>query len=319
VTARRPTDSGDDEVTTVDVRGVDVARMLPKLDDGPGPARRIASARNAAMVASIVGRALAESMPTDELDVAETAPREVPRPEPRRVARRIGVFAAAIVATTVGAAAAAAWIVTRPPAMPRVASAPEPREEPAAPRVRTIAPRVESIAPQAEPEPAAAPPPPPPDLDLPAESAPPRARHAAARPAEDAPPADAPVEDVLAVANQRRKAKRWRDAAELYERVRTSYPRTDAAIVATVAAAALHLDHLDDAAGARRRFDAALRLAPSGPLAEEASWGLVECARALDDLAGERAALRAFLAGHADSPNAPAARQRLAELEREAP
>jgi tetratricopeptide (TPR) repeat protein len=133
--------------------------------------------------------------------------------------------------------------------------------------------------------------------------------------AERAPlPPDAPVEDVVALANQRRKEKRWRAADSLYERVMRESAGTDAAAIATVASAALHLDHLADPAGALRRFQKALRLRPGGPLAEEARWGLAETHRALGDDAAERAALRGFLSAHPRSVNAARARQRLAEL-----
>jgi tetratricopeptide (TPR) repeat protein len=127
-------------------------------------------------------------------------------------------------------------------------------------------------------------------------------------------PPDAPVEDIVALANQRRKEKRWRAAEELYERARRDHAGTDAATIATVASASLHLDHLADPAGALVRFRRALRLRPDGPLAEEARWGLAETHRALGDDAAERAALRSFLSAHPVSVNAARARQRLAEL-----
>ena len=127
-------------------------------------------------------------------------------------------------------------------------------------------------------------------------------------------PADAPVEDIVALANQQRKEKRWRAAEALYERVMRDHARTDAAAIATVASASLHLDHLADPAGALRRFRQALRLRPDGPLAEEARWGLAETHRALGDVEAERAALDRFLSAHPRSVNAARARQRLAEL-----
>jgi tetratricopeptide (TPR) repeat protein len=127
-------------------------------------------------------------------------------------------------------------------------------------------------------------------------------------------PADAPVEDIVALANQQRKEKRWRAAEALYERVMRDHARTDAAAIATVASASLHLDHLADPAGALRRFRQALRLRPDGPLAEEARWGLAETYRALGDVEEERAALDRFLSAHPRSVNAARARQRLTEL-----
>jgi hypothetical protein len=127
-------------------------------------------------------------------------------------------------------------------------------------------------------------------------------------------PSDAPVGDIVSLANQRRKDKRWRAAEALYERAMRDHAGTDAAAIATVASASLHLDHLDDPAGALRRFHRALRLRPDGPVAEEARWGLAETHRALGDDAAERAALRAFLSAHPRSVNAALARRRLAQL-----
>lgn len=127
-------------------------------------------------------------------------------------------------------------------------------------------------------------------------------------------PADAPVEDIVALANQQRKEKRWRAAEALYERVMRDHAHTDAAAIATVASASLHLDHLADPAGALRRFRKALRLRPDGPLAQEARWGLAETHRALGDVEAERAALEHFLSAHPRSVNAARARQRLTEL-----
>jgi hypothetical protein len=270
----------------------DLQRMFPGIDDDPGPARRLSSAKAAAMTKSIVQQALAGEEPAP---VAEA-------PVVTKRGRRIAILAAAIVFGTVGVATGAAWFARTRAEVPAISPAVEEMPRPSPPPRAPVAPPAPVVIDEPAP------------LDLPAETAPPRRRVTPPPPPSDELPADAPVEDVLALANQRRKAKRWRDAAELYERVRTAYRGTDAAIVATIAAAGLHLDHLDDAAGARRRYEAALQLAPRGPLAEEARWGLVECARANADADAERDALRAFLAHHADSPNARAARARLAEL-----
>ena len=148
----------------------------------------------------------------------------------------------------------------------------------------------------------------PPEPDMPRQTAPARRDPVVVL------PADAPVEDIVALANQQRKEKRWRAAEALYERVMRDHARTDAAAIATVASASLHLDHLADPAGALRRFRQALRLRPDGPLAEEARWGLAETHRALGDVEAESAALEGFLAAHPRSVNAARARQRLTEL-----
>jgi hypothetical protein len=82
-------------------------------------------------------------------------------------------------------------------------------------------------------------------------------------------------------------------------------------MVAEIASAALHLQHLGDPAGALGTFRRTLLARPTGPLAEEARWGIVESHRALGDTHAETLALREFLQHHAASAFAPAARRRL--------
>jgi hypothetical protein len=197
--------------------------------------------------------------------------------------------------------------VERPRRRPR-AKRKRPRPRPAASRAIESAPRT-TDAPDTAVEPEA--------TDAPDQEEPPIEEpepEAERRPETVVLPDNAPVEDIVALANQRRKEKRWRAAEELYERVMRDHAGTDAATIATVASASLHLDHLADPAGALSRFHRALRVRPRGPLAEEARWGVAETHRALGDEAAERAALRRFLSAHPGSVNAARARQRLAEL-----
>ena len=115
------------------------------------------------------------------------------------------------------------------------------------------------------------------------------------RPAPSALPDDAPADDVLALANQRRKDRAWRDADLLYRKVAARFRGTDAAIVAELASATLHLEHLGDARGALAGYRRALAARPGGVLGEEARWGMAEATRALGDRAAEAAALRGVL------------------------
>jgi hypothetical protein len=133
-------------------------------------------------------------------------------------------------------------------------------------------------------------------------------------PVEKLLPPDAPAEDVLALANQRRKERAWGKADELYRRVLERYPRTDAAVVAEVASATIHLEHLGDPRGALAAYRRALAARPAGALGEEARWGIAEAFRAVGDAKGEAFALRVFLETHPRSAMAPVARKRLAEL-----
>lgn len=299
---RRP---GTEDATTVHtVRGLEAldALLLPRLDDHAGPARRMSAAKSAAMVSSILDAALVP----DALAAPEAGPapeRVVVRaPAPRRrPGRTIALLAAAVVvAATVGAAAAV--LVTRQLASPAPATAtPAPAPGPD----RAPAP---SLGPEAEP---------PPDPEIEMEGT--TIRRPAPRP-ERAPvptlPDDAPAEDVLALANQQRKDQDWRSADALYRRVMRSFPGTDAAVVAEVASATIHLGHLRDPAGALRSYRHALATRPRGPLAEEARWGIAEAHRAQGEVDGELAALTDFLAVHPGSALAPAARRRRAELSR---
>lgn len=120
--------------------------------------------------------------------------------------------------------------------------------------------------------------------------------------------------DLLGEANAKRAAKQWRESDALYARVVRLAPKSLAAQTALVASASLHLEHLGDPKGATQRFRRALALAPTGALAEDARWGLVEAARASKDRAGEASALDDFLAHHPRSPLASRAKARRAEL-----
>jgi TolA-binding protein len=73
---------------------------------------------------------------------------------------------------------------------------------------------------------------------------------------------------------------------------------------------------LRDPARAARLFRRALALEPSGPLAEEALWGIAEAHRRLRHRTAEQAALREFLERHPNGASAPQARQRLEQLAR---
>src|SRR5688500_7903198 len=153
--------------------------MFPGIDDGAGPARRLSSAKTAAMTRSIVQQALAEEPAPAPL--AET-------PVVTKRGRRIAILAAAIVFGTVGVATGGAWFVRTRAEVPAISPAVEQTPR-ATPRRAPVA------VPVAPPAPAVIEEPPP--LDLPAETAPPRRRAPVAAAPTDELPADAPVEDVL--------------------------------------------------------------------------------------------------------------------------
>lgn len=262
--------------------------LLPPLDGRPGPARILAPTRRAAMVKAIVNAALADG----------DAPA---RPEaPSRGAwYRTLAFAAAILLCLSAAVVPALIRHVRQPVAPRAPARPPPVSEP----------RLE-----VKPDPA------PPAVEPPPDPAP--------RPSHRAPIASivgreeevdvekAPLEDLLELANQRRRARDWRGADQLYRAVSRRFPDSDAAVVAGVASASLHLEQLGDAAGALRDYRHALASQPTGPLAEEARWGIAEAERAIGDTTAEGEALRDFLHNHPSSALAPAARRRQVELAR---
>jgi hypothetical protein len=280
--------SGDDELA---------AALLPALDESSGPARRLSQAKASAMVASIVDAALKDAPARTE----STAP--VPRTTaPRRLAPILAV--ALVAAAVVGAAAAVVTTRYFTPARVREEAPPPPPHNVPAP-----------VIPSDEPEELVIH-----DGTVITEPAPkPRKDRDKDKPAPeprekiDLPP-DAPAEDILQLANQRRKERAWKAADELYRRVLKQYPRSDAAVVAEVASATLHLEHLGDAPGALAGYRRALAARPAGALGEEARWGIAEAFRAVGDAKGEAFALRVFLDTHPRSAMATAAKKRLAEL-----
>lgn len=288
--------------TVITVRGKDddiAALLLQGLDGHAGPARRLPAKASAAMVRSILDEALKDGPLTRaEPEPATGAARRGPR-------RTLALLAAAVVvAASVGAAAAVLVsrelgerTARRAPPAPAHAPRPAPAETvPAEPEEIEFD---EEVPAEIEMEPATIRRPTPP------------------RPRPERPTAladDAPAEDVLALANQRRKEQDWRGADELYRRVVKKFPRTDAAVVAEIASATLHLSQLGDASGALRGYRHALETRPRGPLAEEARWGIAEAHRARGDRTAEYAALTDFLRAHPSSALAPAAIRRQSEL-----
>lgn len=295
-----------------------LASLLPPLDDRPGPARRLSSAASAAMVRSIVDAALAAQI--EEPAEAQAAPSA----RSWSARRLLAPAAAALLVISFGAGAGALvghYVVNAsvepveppralraPKAAPRVASppAPSPQELMELPAPVPVAPPAPTLAPSHRrhkirrhvraPISAGAP------ITLPE--------------IEEIDLATAPVEDLLAVANERRRERLWGEADELYRTVVHRFPKTDAAAVAEVASAALHVEQLGDPAGALEAYQRALSERPTGSLAEEARWGIVEAWRALGDPARESAALAQFLEHHPNSALAPAARRRQGELGR---
>jgi tetratricopeptide (TPR) repeat protein len=300
------------------------------LDGAPGPARRIPSAKAASIVeAALAGANFADgtapsansyddddeaptrvelrAAPRQEAPVQAPVPVKTPdiAPAPRRASKPPrAMLAAAALALLVGGTAAGAylWVKNSAPAM-----APSFDAGTVGSRKKLPAP---TLAPAAEPQVAPLAPEALPELDMPVD------KIDAPRRAKAPEVVEKEAEDLLARANALRGDKQWQDADAVYDEVAKKYPRSAAAYVAQVASAGLRLDHLNDAAGAKKLYQTALASRPTGPLAEEARYGLARALRALGDAEGERAALEAFVATYPDSPLRARAQKRLVELGR---
>jgi hypothetical protein len=260
-------------------------RWLPALDDRPGPAPATSDARARAMVEGALDQVLGPAL------VSVGA-------RPRRRFTRLAFAMAATLA--VAGVAAAAFIVDHrktPPPPPAAPTQVAPAESiplgpsvllPLSPSPSASAPTTPAI--EAPVHQNASPSPPPP----------PRATRA---PSGDS-------ADLLARANELRAARRWKDAAQAYEKVLSVHPSSPEAYAAQVAAADLHLDQLHDPRGALRLY----RGVHGGPLAEQVLWGIARSTRALGDANGEVTALKDYLARYPAGLSAAAARSRLTEL-----
>ncbi|SEK50958.1 Tetratricopeptide repeat-containing protein [Stigmatella aurantiaca] len=268
--------------------GEEPFELLTPLDDRSGPARRISRQKAADMVRAA-------------LDAAATQPSSAPPKPVRRRWPRAAWAGGSLLVTAAAAAGIGHLVSAPPPEPPSSVNAPLP-PEPGPPPAESAPPEVPG------PVPAEPPPGEPPEAALEAEP-PPGPVRKEPRPAKVLAP-----EDLLRMANAHRVAGRWKEADALYQRVIRAHPGGMAAYVARVASGSLRLEHLGDARGALRQFQAAQRLRPEGMLSHEASHGVAEAWRALGDRAQEAQALEQFLAGHPDSPLEAAARKRLREL-----
>ena len=298
-----------------------LSELLPPLDERPGPARRRSGANSDATARAIVEAALAEQ--------ERTIPMEVPKDEVVVPIRRWGsrrrplvMVAAAVALFSLGAGAAVLAARVYRAVAPRPVPVPVAAERRASP-VASVAVE-EAVEPEAEaevevvsPEPQATP--------LAKHRVLHSKKHRSAPKVGSAPPAasglldevdlaSAPLEDLLALANRLRRGREWRSADEVYRAVIDRFPSSDAAVVAEIASSTLRLEKLGDATGALEGYQRALGARPTGALAEEARWGIVEALRVVGDRAGEATAVKEFLAHHPVSALAPAARRRAAEL-----
>lgn len=302
-------------------------RLLPPLTDRVGPAHRRSQGASGAMVQAIVQAALiAQEQGTcpEALTEEVTLVRAGAGP---RSPRRMAMLAAASLGLLSAGALAAVVVVratfddvpvlarSRAAPLASAVKAPPVEEEPAEEATEAEPPEVESAEPAV--------------VVLNVEKTPTRVRKTVRRRThrrtqtavfrasmEGVDLASAPPEDLFALANRLRRKRDWGAADEVYGAITGRVPGSDAAVVAEIASATLHVEQLRDAAGALEGYRRALVARPTGALAEDARWGIAEAQRALKDRHGELGALLEFLDRHPDSALAPAARRRISELSR---
>lgn len=110
------------------------------------------------------------------------------------------------------------------------------------------------------------------------------------------------AQDLLRMANDRRRKKRFAEALQIYQQIVQQDPSSEEGYVARVAAGGLLLEKKKQPQAALRMFRSALRARPYGSLTEEARLGVCDALALLSDRGAEAQAVREFLAHHGDSP-----------------
>lgn len=268
-------------------------RLIDDLANGE-TRRLLQSARNDAPPSRLVAEAIAHASKSAHAAEAERSRESTPKVGRRNIALVAGALVVGAVILWTGARELRVEkAASSPPAPRQIPSslAIEPAAPPSDPPVRST-----SVA------------------ELPDAPAPPASFVAPARrPVRPEPKPTAGVADLLLEANQLRARERWSEAAATYQRVIDLAPDSAEAYPADVA-----LGNLDLQRGrpllALARYEHALNSHPNGALAEEARWGKARALRAAGRVAEERAALHSFKVHHPDSPLAPVANERLAEI-----
>ncbi len=111
----------------------------------------------------------------------------------------------------------------------------------------------------------------------------------------------------------------WSGAAGAYAQLIGTYPGTEEALTSHVLLGWIQLEHLGRPQAALESFEAYLRGAQTGPLREEAEWGMALALSELGRQEEERAALQAFIEHNEGSLHATEAAQRLGKLRGEQP
>lgn len=271
-----------------------VDELFP-LDEEPGPAPRMAATSATALI-------------DGALDAWQgaAAPPPDPGPGPSSPAGGLGAFGvgAAVLLAAVGVAATGHYLMPdEPDAVAVVDDGAPDLEAPEAPSPSVPEPVIEAA-------------------EVPAADPPALAQNAVAADDDDPPSpltkarrrAARSAPDLLAQANELRRARNYRAAERTYLQVAARYGSSGSAYVARVAAASLRLEHLSNPRGAVALYREALRHRPGGNLDAEARYGLARAQRRLGQGAAERRTLEELLRRHPQAPFARRARSRLTEL-----
>jgi TolA-binding protein len=119
---------------------------------------------------------------------------------------------------------------------------------------------------------------------------------------------------LLQRANDARRRGDISQAISLYRQLQQMFPTSSEAVLSAAPLGGLLLEH-GGARPALEQFDRYLRAAPSGVLVPEALYGRGRALRALGDASEERRTWRRLVQSFPDSPYAPLARRRLADLQ----
>lgn len=257
-----------------------------RLDERPGPAKRITRDQSLSMIDQALN----------------SWEQERPARERRAAIFKSVAAAAAILLAMAGGASAARWYYG--PHLPTIEVTASKQD--ASAKTNKVKPRHAVLGTmQVELDAASAQPPE--EIAAEPELTQPRAARAQAH--EKAEP-----EDLMQRANRLRAEGRFQSAAETYALVYTRYPRSLSAYAAQVAAGSIELEHLGKPNHARKLFEGALRGHPHGALDLEARQGLALSLRDMGKDQEEIRALRALIKAHTESPAARRAEARLEEL-----
>jgi len=122
------------------------------------------------------------------------------------------------------------------------------------------------------------------------------------------------IEALLERARACRRDRDWPCAVDAYDEIEMRFPDRPEAMTATVLRADIELNQLGEPHRALEHYRKYLRLAPDGPLAEEALWGSCRALGAVGDTEGRHRSIEEFLERYPRSAMAAEAEAELTEI-----